>query len=127
MAAPGEQNNDAVIGRGAELFAKLGARERSLDDPRQGVANEACRNTMLAKKRFLKREDTEKAVDIPAHGAHSPLPPCPGLRSDQIDYRHTWAAKLLGQPQMKIGRIGEHRDVRPLLRNRTDQLAEFAV
>src|SRR5216684_3677020 len=82
---------------------------------------------MLAKKRFLEGEDTEKAVDRAAHGAHAALPPGPGLRGDQIDHRHTLPAEFLGQPQMEIGGIGEHGDVRALLRNRADQLAEFAV
>src|SRR5579871_3852729 len=81
---------------------------------------------MLTKKRLFERKNTEQAVDDAAHRLHPALTPRPDLRRHQINDRDIQPFQTGGNPEMKIGGIGQDREVRPSAGGRGDQLSETA-
>src|ERR1035437_6985907 len=107
--------------------AKLLPSHRRLHHPRQRMSYISGGNTMLREEGLFKGEDTEKARDIRTQRLHPPRPPGPRLRSDQIHHRHTLPFQKPQQPEMKIRRVGQHRDVRFLRRDGLFQLPKFLI
>src|SRR5579862_1769246 len=106
--------------------AELGGRHRGADDPGEGVADEGGWDAAVVEEALFEREDTEKALDGPAHGFDPAFAPRPGLGSDQVDHRNLALFQLLSEPQVSIGRVRQNSELGSFGRGGADQLAEFA-
>src|SRR5579863_5177504 len=96
VAAPWqEHNNLAFLGK-VEPAAELAPGHRRADDSGQRMPYIGRGYATLGEKGLFKREDREKALDVPAHRLDSPFAPGPDLGGDQIDDRDILLFQSLG-------------------------------
>ena len=69
---------------------------------------------MTGEKLLFEREDAEQAAKCAPHFADTSLAPGPRLGRDQVDHGNPSPVQLARDPEVKIGGIGEEREVRPL-------------
>ena len=73
-------------------------------------------------KGLLKRKDDQHFVNAFLHPTQSCMLPGPQLRTYEPNHRNTRAPKMLGQPEVYVGKINKHRDVGSLVPNTRNEL-----
>ena len=91
---------------------KLLPAERRLHQTGQRMADVSCFHSGRAEELLLKRKNAQQAGDGAAQGFHAAFPPRPGLRRHQINHRNALGRQAARHAQVKIGGIGENRQIR---------------
>jgi len=86
---------------------EFSARERGARSSHQRVADPVGSDSRLAVEIRLEGEKAEAAHEAAAHQIHTPGPPGPELRADEIDVLHAAAMQGARQAEMKAGEVGE--------------------
>src|ERR1019366_1337542 len=77
------------------------------------MADKLHLNAALAIEAFLEGEDHHHPANIFAHALDAALLPRPKLRADVVNDRHAALVQFARQAQVEIGKVDEHRGVRP--------------
>ena len=129
LAAPasGEHHNQWTAPGQSVFLKKFVARERRPHQAGQGVADIGRLHPFAPEEVLFKGKDAQKMPQGAAHFAQPAFPPCPSLRSHQIDHRNTRAMQAPGHAEVKIRRIRKNRQVGPLAPGGAQQLAILPV
>ena len=91
------------------------------------MSDELRFDAVLAIERFFEREDHQHLADVLPHELDASLLPCPELRADVVDDRHTTLVQLAGKSQIEVGEVDEHSGIRAAPLGFAHNLAEAAI
>jgi hypothetical protein len=98
----------------AEALHDAGPRFGGLERFEERVPDEVGVDELAAEVGFLEGQDAGEAVDVAGDLAVAAGAGGPGLGGDVVEHRDPAGAGLAGEPQVELGRVEQHDEVRPL-------------